>query len=294
MKAIDIFYLKISIQTIYILDLTLLSLRILFRIFREGAYALRAVFLISWIIRPKLQIMVSYLMILPAVPDFGPVSSFINSVRSGQEDESFGRILIPKKGNCRLIESVRVRILQAGIIKRLYASWFGIVCSNEDVKILSAFGDSGWLTYNLLRAAGVNKSRGLVLNGEARRRITTVFKPFVRSLDMYLQFEKEKRITGGGKTDGMTANTRKCLLSGRIKEAVVTADIYPVELEAERLKVKRENILSFKHKAIRQMQIASEYRAFSNYLKILLLVGEGRKLGQSTIKELMEKLKSQY
>ena len=98
MKAIDIFYLKISIQTIYILDLTLLSLRILFRIFREGAYALRAVFLISWIIRPKLQIMVSYLMILPAVPDFGPVSSFINSVRSGQEDESFGRILIPKKG----------------------------------------------------------------------------------------------------------------------------------------------------------------------------------------------------
>ncbi len=162
-------------------------------------------------------------------------------------------------------------------------------CS-DDLKVLASFGNTGWLTHNLLLASGLKKKNAVALNNENRRRIKTVYRSFVSSLALYLKFEDGLR---NGKAElpklDITAKIRR-LFKVASPDRVITKNMYPQSIEVQSLKIRRENILSYKLEAVRQIKMNSEYIGFNKYLKAQSLIMEGRIQNRDVIEILMGKL----
>ncbi|MCK5674101.1 MAG: hypothetical protein KAH95_12040, partial [Spirochaetales bacterium] len=139
--------------------------------------------------------------------------------------------------------------------------------SSDDLKVLASFGNTGWLTHNLLLASGITKKNAVALNYENRRRIKTVYRSFVSSLALYLKLE-----------------------DGARPDRVITKNMYPRIIEIQSLKIRRENILSYKLDAVRQIKMNSEYMGFNKYLKAQSLIMEGRIQNRDFIERIMRKL----
>ena len=269
---IQILAVNVNIISVCILIFGNLIFGILINIIRTTTAAFRDIFIISLAVRPKRKVLAKYLFLILVLPDFRPARIFISSAKERSKEDFFGKISFPKAGDLKILKSERVRRLQGKIIKTFYYHWFSISCSSEELYILSTFANTGWLIHNLLRAAGIRKRRGIVLNRENRKRIQTVFAAYINSLAIYLKFENGRR--PGGRGD------------------VITRALYPLEIELAGLKIKKANILSFAHEGKQQIEVNREYINFTNYLNIQPLVMEGRMQDRDKIENLMKKLES--
>ena len=255
--------------TVYKLAVITLYLRIFGYSIYEISVFIRDILLVTGVVRPKWEIFTTYLKSAFIMPNFEPVTIFISAANIKDKEDSCGIIHISHTKQCSFLRSERIKKLQGLIIGKLYASWFGIICSSDDLKVLSAYGNTGWLTHNLLMASGIQKKSAVVLNNENKRRVKTVYRSFVSSLALYLKLEE------GGRPD-----------------RVVSKNMYPLEVEVQSLKIRRENILSYKLDALRQIKINSEYMGFNKYLKAQSLIMEGRIQNRDTAEMLMNKLES--
>ncbi len=245
--------------------------KLTFRVFGYGIYeisvCIRDILLISRVVRPEWRVFGAYLKSALLMPDLEPVKMFISAVNIKDKEDSCGIIHISNTTQCSVLKSERMKKLQGIIIGKLYAVWFGIACSSDDLKVLASFGNTGWLTYNLLLASGLKKKNAVALNNENRRRIKTVYRSFVSSLALYLKLE-----------------------DGAHPDRVITKNMYPQSIEVQSLKIRRENILSYKLEAVRQIKMNSEYMGFNKYLKAQSLIMEGRIQNRDLIEMLMGKL----
>ena len=253
--------------TVYILSVIKLCLRIYGYSIYEISVYLRDILLTIMVVRPTWKVIGHYLKSALLMPDLEPVKMFILAVNIKDKEDSCGIIHISNTTQCSVLKSERMKKLQGIIIGKLYAVWFGIACSSDDLKVLASFGNTGWLTYNLLLASGLKKKNAVALNNENRRRIKTVYRSFVSSLALYLKLE-----------------------NGAHPDRVITKNMYPQSIEVQSLKIRRENILSYKLEAIRQIKMNSEYIGFNKYLKAQSLIMEGRIQNRDVIEKLMGKL----
>lgn len=269
---IQIFVIKVKTILFYILILGNLIIRVLVNSIRTTTAAFRDILLISLAVRPAWRVIVKYFFIVMVLPDFIPVRTFISSVKARAKEDSFGMISLPKTGKLKILKSERIRVLQGKIVKNLYFQWFFISCSSKDIYILSAFGNTGWLIHNLLKAAGIKKRRGIVLDRRNKRRIQTVFSAYINSLALYLKAENGRKFQSG--------------------KDVITKGIYPREIELAGLKIKKVNILSFAHEGQQQIAVNKEYISFTNYINVQPLTMEGRFQNRAEAEVLMNKLES--
>jgi len=276
--------------TVYILSVIKLCLRIYGHSIYEISVYLRDILLTIMVVRPTWKVIGHYLKSAFIIPNFEPVTMFISAVNIKDKEDSCGIIHISNTTQCSVLKSKRMKKLQGIIIGKLYAVWFGIACSNDELKVLASFGNTGWLTHNLLLASGLKKKNAVALNNENRRRIKTVYRSFVSSLALYLKFEDGLR---NGKAElpklDITAKIRR-LFKVASPDRVITKNMYPQSIEVQSLKIRRENILSYKLEAVRQIKMNSEYMGFNKYLKAQSLIMEGRIQDKTAIEILMGKL----
>ena len=265
----QIFIAKRRISIVY----TLALVKLTFQIFGYGIYEIsvyiRDILLITRVVRPKGEVFIAYLKSAFIMPNFEPVTIFISAANIKDKEDSCGIIHISHTKQCSFLRSERMKKLQGVIVEKLYASWFGIVCSSNDLKVLSSYGNTGWLTHNLLIASGIKKKSAVALNNENRRMIKTVYRSFVSSLALYLKLEEGVR-----------------------PDRVITKNMYPQSIEIQSLKIRRENILIYKLEAVRQIKMNSEYMGFNKYLKAQSLIMEGRIQNRDAAEMLMNKLES--
>ncbi len=275
---------------------TLAKGKLTFRVFGYGIYeisvCIRDILLISRVVRPEWRVLRAYLKSALLMPDLEPVKMFISAVNFKDKEDSCGIIHISDTTQCSVLRSERMKKLQGVIIGKLYASWFGIACSSDDLKVLASFGNTGWLTHNLLLASGNKKKNAVALNNENRRRIKTVYRSFVSSLALYLKLEDGLR-NGTAELPklGIVAKIRR-LFKVESPDRVITKNMYPRIIEIQSLKIRRENILSYKLDAVRQIKMNSEYIGFNKYLKAQSLIMEGRIQNRDAAEMLMNKLES--
>ncbi|MDA3937811.1 MAG: hypothetical protein PF693_00685 [Spirochaetia bacterium] len=286
------FIIKTEIYSVFTLALVKLTfLLVVYGIYLMAVY-IRDILLISMTVRPEWRVFGRYLKSAFLIPDLGPIKLFLSSANFRDKEGSWGIIHIPKNSECRIIRSERVKKLQSSIIAKLLDSWFGIVCSSDDLKVLASYGNSGWLTRNLLTASGAKRKSAVAIKGESRRRIQTVYRPFVSSLSLYLKLEDGIR-NGWAETPetGITGKIGR-LFKRSSTNGVVTKNMYPSSIEIQILKIKRENILYYKLEAVRKIKTNSEYMGFEKYLKAQSLITEGRIQNREKVEMLMNKLES--
>jgi hypothetical protein len=278
--------------TVYNLAVIKLFLRIFGYSIYEISVYLRDILLITMVVRPSGKVFGDYLRSAFIIPNFEPVIIFISAVNIKDKEDSCGIIHISDTTQCSVLRSERMKKLQGIIIRKLYASWFGIPCSSDDLKVLATYGNTGWLTHNLLLASGIKKKNTVALNNENRRRIKTVYRSFVSSLALYLKLEDGLR-NGTAELPklGIVAKIRR-LFKVESPDRVITKNMYPRIIEIQSLKIRRENILSYKLEAVRQIKMNSEYMGFNKYLKAQSLIMEGRIRNRDAAEMLMNKLES--
>ena len=122
------------------------------------------------------------------------------------------------------------------------------------------------------------------------QRVQIVYRSFVSTLSLYLKHTDEIKNTK--EFISKTGFVSKIVYSfkGSRHKSIVSRNIYPREIELERLKIQRENILVYRLEALRHIKINSEYVVFSKYLGVQPLVMEGRILDREKIEKLMNKL----
>ena len=283
---------KIRIFTVYTLTLTKLS----FLIFGYGIYVssvyIRDILLIAMVVRPKWKVFGTYLKLSVMIPDLSPLNVFISDVNISNKEDSCGIIRFPRTVECSIISSERIMKLQSAIIKKLYASWFEIACSNDDLEVLSAYGNTGWLTHNLFLASGIKNKKAVVLSKDNKRKIQTVFRAYVSSLALYLKLEDRIKDS--------TVDLPELSISAKIgrlfrrtsRNRLITKNIYPKSIEIQSLKIRKENMLSYGFESARQIKINSEYSGFNKYLGAQSLIMEGRIQNRDKTEKLMNKLES--
>ena len=284
------FVVKTSIYSVYTLTLVKLTLQVVvYGIYVTFVY-IRDILLISMTVRPEWKVFGVYLKSALIIPDLSPVTVFISSVNFKDKEGSCGILRLPRASECRIIRAERIKKLQSVIIRKLYNSWFGIVCSNDDLKVLSAYGNTGWLTHNLLLTSGIKKKNSVAINGDSRRKVQTVYRPFVSSLALYLKLEEDLR-NGTAELPELSLIAKISVLFKKHKpNRVVTKNMYPREIDVQSLKIRKENLLSYRIEAVRQIKINSEYMVFEKYLKAQSLIMEGRIQNRKKAEILMNKL----
>lgn len=286
------FVVKTSIYSVYTLTLIKLTfLAIVYGVYVTSV-SIRDILLISMTVRPEWKILREYLGSTLIIPDLRPVKVFISSVNVKCKNDSCGIIRFPRASECRIIRAERIKKLQSVIIKKLLGSWFGIKCKSDDLEVLSSFGNTGWLTHNLLLASGIKKRNYVAMNIDSRRKVQTVYRSFVSSLALYLKLEENIR-NGSAKLPKSSFMAKICVLLKKHKpNSVVTKNMYPKEIDIQSLKIRRQNILSYKLEAVRQIKVNSEYLGFEKYLKAQSLIMEGRIQNREKVEILMNKLES--
>ena len=286
------FVVKTSIYSVYTLTLVKLTLQVVvYGIYVTFVY-IRDILLISMTVRPKRKVLGPYLKSAFTIPDFKAIKVFLSSANFRDKESSWGIIRFPRASECRIIKSERIKKLQSVIIRKLYASWFGIACSNDDLKVLSSYGNTGWLAHNLLLASGIKKKSAVIIDGDSRRKVHTVFKPYVSSLALYLKLEDGMRNGRAEIPEISIAGKIGRLFKRSSTHGVITKNMYPRSIEVQILKIKRENILYYKLEAVRQIKMNSEYLGFEKYLKAQSLVMEGGSQSREKVEMLMNKLES--
>jgi hypothetical protein len=287
-----VFMVKTRIILVYTSSLIKLTFLIIVYCIAAATVYLRDILLISIVVKPELRVLGVYLKSAFVILNLRSLKMFMSAVNKKDKDDSLGVIRIPRASDCRIIRVERIKNLQAAIIGKLFAVWFGIVCSSDDLKVLSAFGNTSWLTQNLLFASGIGKKSAVSLNEENRRRIQTVYRPYVSSLALYLKLEEGLR-NGSAELPDLSITAKiKSLFTRSHSERVVTKNMYPRDIEVQRLEIKRENILSYSIEAVGQIKMNSEYMGFSKYLKAQSLIMEGRIHDRDKAEKLMNKLES--
>jgi hypothetical protein len=286
----QIFIAKRRNFTVYNLAVIKLFLRIFGYSIYEISVYLRDLLLITMVVRPQREVFRAYFKLAFLMPNLEPVKMFISDASIKDKKDSCGIIHIPHTKQCSILKSERMKKLQGVIIEKLYASWFGIACSNNDLKVLSVYGNTGWLTHNLLIASGIKKMSEVSLNDENRRRVKTVYRSFVSSLALYLKLQEGLKIDRAELPKSGFAAKIRHLFKRLQPNRVISKNMYPQGIEVQSLKIRRENILSYKLEAVRQIKMNSEYMGFNKYLKAQSLIMEGRIQNRDVIEILMGKL----